>query len=353
MIPYNYNMVDMDGIDLADVKGKTYSGLYSKIREAMNDDYTVILYNWYFSAIRIVPSYVKIVVYTNKIVINDLIIVNDDDTVEIPTMSVAPTIEELSVNENGNYSAAAGVDGFNPVSVNVLPSLESLSITENGIYLPTTGVDGFSQVDVSVLPNLESLSVSQNGLYEPTSGVDGFSAVTVAVPSSQNLLANWDFTQSLIDSVKGLEVTISNATRDSEGIHLSSASSAVTLPNYLYGGYRTFEFEVGDCQAVLSGTHLRFFSYSDNAGLIYRNDAGGYWCFYSSSWAANSGIVDINYFRNSIVKIEIGDLYWKVYKNGDLVYSPNVRMSGEAVRYKFGQTSLSFFPCIIKNLKVY
>lgn len=322
-IPYTYKMVDFSGLDLATINFSVVDGIYNKIVEAIGDWGVAVFYNWFFGEIPITPQHCQVTLEDGYLMINGIIKVTENDEV--------------------------GVDGIEPQA-----NLVELSVEDNGLYLPSTyDADGFSSVDVSVDPTLSELVVDTNGEYTPSAGVDGFSSVLVQVPSGAQLIANWDFTQSLVDSVKGLEVTLGNATRDSEGVHLTAINSYISLPPYLYGGYRTFEFEVGDSQAVLSGNHLRLFSFDADKGLIYRNQTNPKWSFYSGSWAGSSDISDINFFKNSVVKIETGDLYWKIYKNGELVYSPNIRMDNTGVSYKIGQTNYSFFPCVIKNLKVY
>ena len=190
MIPYTYNWIDMGGVDLADVMGKTYSGLYQRVIDGLNEALVAVFFNWYFSGIRIVPSHLKAVLETNKVRISGFIIINSDDTINIPTMSTAPVIEELNITENGNYSVPAGVDGYSPVSVNVpdIPAVvESLSVTENGTYTAPSGVDGYSPISVNVpdIPAVvESLSVTENGTYTAPSGVDGYSPVVVNIPSA-------------------------------------------------------------------------------------------------------------------------------------------------------------------------
>ena len=59
-------------------------------------------------------------------------------------------IQPLSVTQNGKYDAPAGVDGYNPITVNVSATTESIIITENGVYTPSKGVEGFSSVTVQV-----------------------------------------------------------------------------------------------------------------------------------------------------------------------------------------------------------
>lgn len=204
MIPYTYNWIDMGGVDLANVMGETFSGLYQRVVDGLNEELVAVFFNWYFSGIRIAPSYIKAVLGANKVTINDLIIINSDDTINIPSMSTAPVIEELSITENGNYSVSAGVDGYSPVHVDVpdIPAVvESLSATENGTYTAPSGVDGYSPVSVEVPgPVISSLQITENGTYAAPEGVDGYSPVTVDVRASPSSLVplNFDVTTGYV-----------------------------------------------------------------------------------------------------------------------------------------------------------
>lgn len=80
------------------------------------------------------------------------------------------------------------------VKVPVAPTLESLSVTENGTYQPGEGADGFSDVSVNVperQPVIESLTVTENGTYEASG--DGYNPVTVNVPIPVGFKASGNF----------------------------------------------------------------------------------------------------------------------------------------------------------------
>lgn len=163
MIPYTYRMVDLRGVDLADSLSTTIPGLYSTLLEAISDCRTVVLYNWYFAAILIAPSYCEIEVVDNAIVINDLIEVSSDDTIIIPgLLPDPPVLIPISIVSNGEYSPLNyNADGFSFADVQIPdPTLEEITIDENGVYLPEEY--GFSKVTVSVqqvspLPPIPSL----------------------------------------------------------------------------------------------------------------------------------------------------------------------------------------------------
>lgn len=191
MVPFTYKMVDLGGIDLAEVNGSVVPGIYNKVSSAMNSCRIAIFCNWKFADIVIAPAHVLISVdETGGFLVNDLISVSQDDTVKLIGVVPEPVLQELSVNANGQYLPPEGVDGFSPVNVNVPdipPVVEELSVTENGIYVPEAGVDGFSRVNVNVPdipPVVEELNVTENGVYIPDAGVDGFSRVSVDVSGS-------------------------------------------------------------------------------------------------------------------------------------------------------------------------
>lgn len=60
-------------------------------------------------------------------------------------------IKSLTITQNGQYNAPAGVDGYNPVIVNVSNSavIQSLTVTRNGTYTAPAGVDGYNPVIVN------------------------------------------------------------------------------------------------------------------------------------------------------------------------------------------------------------
>lgn len=203
MIPYTYHMVDMGGIDLAEANGTVVPGVYERITEAMNLCGDVILYNWKFAGIGIVPSAYAILQQTNSILINGMIQVTELD--EITVIAIEPPIgpvEPLEVTENGVYEAEPPASGFNPVTVAVperQPAIESISITENGTYIAPTGVDGYSPVAVNVpqpTPTIQSLSVTENGTYTAPAGVDGYSPVSVNVSQSSPVIQPLSITEN-------------------------------------------------------------------------------------------------------------------------------------------------------------
>lgn len=149
MIPYTYHMVDMGGIDLAEANHTVVEGIFSKIEDALDDTRILVLYNMYFSKIRIPPSYCNVGIEGGSIYINDSIEVSAND--EITVIGVPPPLEPvipLSVDDNGVYSIEPPQSGYNPVTVNL--QLSQLSVVDNGTYLPDDPIRGFSKVTVDV-----------------------------------------------------------------------------------------------------------------------------------------------------------------------------------------------------------
>lgn len=152
MIPYSYNMVDMNGIDLAEANGTVVPGIYEKIVEAMNLCGDLIIYNWKFAEIEIAPSAYSVLQQDNSIMINGLIQVTELDQITViglppPIVPVSP----LEVTENGVYQAQSPASGFNPVRVQVPPPvIVPITFTENGVYPIGEGVNGYGPITVDV-----------------------------------------------------------------------------------------------------------------------------------------------------------------------------------------------------------
>lgn len=112
-------------------------------------------------------------------------------TVEVPDEPAV--LEDLEVTENGNYTPSDGVDGFGSVTVNVPDApavVQPLEITENGTYTAPDGVDGYSPVTVNVPTpeiNLQDKTITENGTYTADSGFDGLGSVEVNVKGGGGL----------------------------------------------------------------------------------------------------------------------------------------------------------------------
>lgn len=118
-------------------------------------------------------------------------------------------LKNIEFFENGIYKPEDyGADGFGEVNVDVQPTLEELTITDNGTYTPQEGVDGFSKVtanfDTSSLPKVKVTSISvnescfNNGVWEggaslDTSEVTGINSLFKNMTSLTNVdVSGWN-----------------------------------------------------------------------------------------------------------------------------------------------------------------
>lgn len=149
MTPVQFKMVDLDGIDLAEINGTEVPGIYNKILGAYNTCRVAILCNWFFAGILLPPAHVLITMQDTTLVINDSILVSSDDRVYLQGVVPQPVLSELTARYNGVFTPSSGVDGFSKVIVEVpMPTIESITITENGVYEHNFG--GFNPVTVNV-----------------------------------------------------------------------------------------------------------------------------------------------------------------------------------------------------------
>lgn len=93
--------------------------------------------------------------------------------------------QNITVIENGVYSADPGYTGLGTVKVQVPNQTEQLSVTTNDVYEAPEGKLGYSKVTVDVpkLLNLQDKTVTMNGTYTFEPEYNGLGEVTVNVPS--------------------------------------------------------------------------------------------------------------------------------------------------------------------------
>lgn len=72
-----------------------------------------------------------------------------DEKLKYLSDNISGAVEELTVTENGTYTAEPGTT-YNPVHVQVTPTLEDITITQNGEYQASEGFDGLGKVIANV-----------------------------------------------------------------------------------------------------------------------------------------------------------------------------------------------------------
>lgn len=159
-------------------------------------------------------------------------------------------------------------------------------------------------------------------------------AQTASAPPVTNLLYNWDFTQSLTDTIGGVTATMYSTAMewDENGAYIEDEQRYLRLPG-VYNVGRTYWVAFSDFNARKGGTigkHGRVIMASDGAntsnngcGFVYRST--GIITFYTSgSWNTEtiSSAGKYDYFANSTLKMYVdADGMASVYKNSELVIS--------------------------------
>jgi hypothetical protein len=94
--------------------------------------------------------------------------------------------QDITVTENGKYTADSGYTGLGVVKVDVQPNNQDKNITANGTYRADSGYTGLGEVVVAVPPtppNNQDITVKENGTYTADEGYTGLGTVTVEVPT--------------------------------------------------------------------------------------------------------------------------------------------------------------------------
>lgn len=179
MIPYSYKFVDFAGTDLSEINGLVVDGIYQRIIDAINRCGEVVLYNWYFASIPIAPSYCSIEVRTDRLIINDVVEIRDDDTVWVPSLippepppPPPPVLVQLTALSNGQYLPSSyDADGFSEVNVSVPSSGFVLSGTTEPAQSLGQDQDLYVQYDQTYGGNYEYGITAEyrkvNGVWVP------------------------------------------------------------------------------------------------------------------------------------------------------------------------------------------
>ena len=175
--------------------------------------------------------------------------------------------------------------------------------------------------------------------------------------STGTLLYSWDYTQSLVDSVAGVETTISGAVRDADGLHFSSGSDMAATGIDICG--KTVEVEFGPVSKQGTG-HGRCIiigltpTSNTGQGLVWHNT--GFWAAYgmtASGWTDST-----NSNANAISEATVRIPFKPQQQTFDILLNNEVFIPGviHNVSYKYlflGSTTSGFCNMTVKKLRIY
>jgi len=235
---------------------------------------------------------------------------SDSSTATVTEYTLSGTLTAGTSTITVSYGGKTAT--FN-VTVTAAPTLSSISAvyTQSGTVYDTDTLDSLKD-DLVVTAHYSDSTTQTVTEYTLTGTLTvGTSTITVAYGGKtatfnvtvseyvdpRVLLYNWDLTSSLTDTVGGKTATLTGATQDSSGVHLTAVSNHADFSGILAIG-RTVEVDVASYSR--QGTaHGRFIMTSGTEGIIYNKS--GYWALYLSSGWQNSEITDPTYFNGKTV----------------------------------------------------
>ena len=230
-----------------------------------------------------------------------------------------------------------------------LDSLKAgLSVTANYSdgYTEEISNDGYT-LSGTLVAGTSTVTVSCRGLT---------TTFTVSVTQYRQPIHDWDFTQSLVDSIGGLEFVLTNSnggtslpTRDSTGLHFTAAEQVASTSGYVgrYADGRLYEFDVASAAfAGDTSKHKRLLNSGNDNLLIYRN-AGelqicrGAWVKFTPE-SGKTIPKTLDELSGKTVGIKLGtDKTMYLYISGELIGSISnwTAASYEAGQFRFGGAS--------------
>lgn len=233
-----------------------------------------------------------------------------------------------------------------------IASLSAVFTQGSRVITPTDSLDSLKQnlVVTATYYNGTTATITNYVLSgELTAGTSIITAIyggktatfEVTVTGADTMLYNWDFKNSLVDSVSGATAD-TTATRDSNGLTFSSANKYLDLGT-VYSRDRTYEIDISyiGTPDSASAAYRRIFAFGENGTNTSSNTTalvvamsdyrpGWYW-YLGTSWDsaaignAVSTVDTYNYFDGKTMKIYIdssgyGHVYAKTIGADDSTY---------------------------------
>lgn len=180
------------------------------------------------------------------------------------------TIQEVTGDIVITATAVVGVSSISAVYTQsgTVYETDNLDSLKSDIVVTATYADSSTEIipgtDYTLSGTLEEGTSTITVMYAGET-----TAFTVTVTGVQALY-DWDFTQSLIDSVGGVTASLTGATRDSSGIHFTGATDYASL-GQVFGTNKTMIIELGTCER--NASTWTDSSTSGTNGIIFWTDS--------------------------------------------------------------------------------
>lgn len=254
---------------------------------------------------------------------------SDSSTETVTTYTLSGT---LSVGTSTITVTYEGKTTTFTVTVTAVPTLSSITAvyTQSGTVYDTDSLDSLKTDLVVTATYSDSSTATVPGTDYTLSGTlaEGTSTITVTYEGKTDTftvtvteappapLHDWDFTQSLVDSVGGITAVLSHAgstdaTRDSNGLSFTEYGQCCDL-GAIFAVDRVIEIDFAACSLPSNtGNHIRSFMVdtSDSAinGVVMFRDTR--WTVYNSGWWSGSYSVPADslytYFANKTVTLSV------------------------------------------------
>ncbi len=198
MVPRKFNIVDFDGFDLAGQYGEALPGIYDKIVDAFWNCVYIMCFGLKFAGFDIAPQYMVPEMFSDHIMLNGIISIDQNDVITIPSIEPEPPAPVITY-ELLEYIESNGTQGINigrkiPTSANIL----CMYLAKSGMSLypwvfgAQYGANTYAGLQLEISTNK---SIAWNGTstvitradirYVPP--IDNLSLVTTSTESTANL----------------------------------------------------------------------------------------------------------------------------------------------------------------------
>ena len=262
------------------------------------------------------------------------------DTPDAPDEPEVTLTGISAVYSGGDVAAGTAVTALTGIAVTAQYS-DGTSKAVSGYTLSGTIAEGSNTITVSYGGMSAEFTVT---------GV----AAAGGEETTENLLYSWDFTSGLTDSVTGKAVTLSGATQDSDGLHLTGGNNYALLGVSVANKIVEIEFGEVAHSGFTGHGRLVTFNNSDTGsdcsrGLIWRNT--NIWSSYFGSWK-DSGNTDPSALSNKTVRIRFSGATMDVLAGDEVLFDGT--SANASYRYlALGAASNAFYNATIKRGKVY